>query len=327
MGGLKRALGIAALLFIAGVFVGNTNLFMPPSHGTPTILAHHGIAQRFATDDLEGEDCTASIMLPPENDYIGNTLAAMDASFAAGADIVEISVQSTKDRQLVVFHDWELGCRTEAKGETGDYTLAELKKLDVGYGYTADGGKTYPLRGKGVGLMPSLDEVFERFPDRAFFINLRSDDAGDAALLANRLARLPPDERHRLMVLADDETVDTLRHHLPSMRVVTGDGIKSCLQGYVALGWAGYVPEACHTTGVFVPIELAPWLWGFPNRFESRMASVGSKVFLIGAYHGGDFSIGIDDDDGFASIPKGYTGGVFTNELVAAVQALKPAKP
>ena len=26
-------------------------------------------------------------------------------------------------------------------------TLAELKTLDIGYGYTADGGKTYPFKG------------------------------------------------------------------------------------------------------------------------------------------------------------------------------------
>ena len=60
--------------------------------------------------------------------------------------------------------------------------MAELKALDIGYGYTADGGTTFPFRGKGVGLMPTLDEVIARFPDKCFHINVKSNDPaeGDA---------------------------------------------------------------------------------------------------------------------------------------------------
>ena len=36
-------------------------------------------------------------------------------------------------------------------------SMSYLRTLDIGYGHTADGGKTFPFRGKGVGLMPSLD--------------------------------------------------------------------------------------------------------------------------------------------------------------------------
>lgn len=46
--------------------------------------------------------------------------------------------------------------------------MNELKKLDVGYRYTADNGESYPFRGKGIGMMPSLDEVFAAFPNREF---------------------------------------------------------------------------------------------------------------------------------------------------------------
>ena len=54
---------------------------------------------------------------------------------------------------------WNIGLK--GTGNVSDYTMAELKKLDVGYGYTADEGKTYPFRGKGVGMMPELSEVFQ----------------------------------------------------------------------------------------------------------------------------------------------------------------------
>ncbi len=64
---------------------------------------------------------------------------------------------------------------------TREKTLAELKALDIGYGYTADGGNTFPFRGQGVGLMPSLDEVLARFPDKRFLINIKSKDANEGA--------------------------------------------------------------------------------------------------------------------------------------------------
>ncbi|WP_409974946.1 hypothetical protein [Bacillus sp. Bva_UNVM-123] len=31
-----------------------------------------------------------------------------------------------------------------------DYMMNKLKKLDIGYQYTADNGKSYPFRGKGL---------------------------------------------------------------------------------------------------------------------------------------------------------------------------------
>jgi glycerophosphoryl diester phosphodiesterase len=66
-----------------------------------------------------------------------------------GADVVEFDVHITKDGQFAVFHDWTMDCRTNAEGVTGDYTMDELKKLDIGYGYTADHGKTSNFAGKG----------------------------------------------------------------------------------------------------------------------------------------------------------------------------------
>ncbi len=71
-----------------------------------------------------------------------------------GADMVEIDVAPTADGQMAVFHDWTVDCRTEGKGNVRDKTMAELKQLDPGYGYTADGGKTFPLRGSQTRLNP-----------------------------------------------------------------------------------------------------------------------------------------------------------------------------
>jgi glycerophosphoryl diester phosphodiesterase len=97
--------------------------------------------------DVRNDTCTAARMLPPEHDYLENTIASMEASFKAGADIVEFDVHPTTDGHFAVFHDWTLDCRTNGKGVTREHSLQELKTLDIGYGYTADGGKTFPFRG------------------------------------------------------------------------------------------------------------------------------------------------------------------------------------
>jgi glycerophosphoryl diester phosphodiesterase len=53
-------------------------------------------------------------------------------------DIVEFDIRVTKDKQLAVFHDHLLEYRTEKAGQVSDYTMQELRQLDVGYGYTFD---------------------------------------------------------------------------------------------------------------------------------------------------------------------------------------------
>lgn len=63
--------------------------------------------------------------------------------------------------------------------------MAELKKLDIGYGYTADGGVNYPFRGKGTGMMPSMTEVLKQFPDKSLLINVKSSDPAGGELLAH----------------------------------------------------------------------------------------------------------------------------------------------
>src|SRR6476619_2769434 len=157
----------AASVVFAAIYANNTNHLAAHREGPPVLLAHRGIAQRFDERDLKNDTCTAARMLPPSHDYLENTIASMRASFLAGADIVEFDVHPTTDGQFAVFHDWTLDCRTDGKGVTREHAMAALRQLDIGYGYTADGGRTFPFRGKGGGLMPSLDEVLATFPDKS----------------------------------------------------------------------------------------------------------------------------------------------------------------
>ena len=66
---------------------------------------------------------------------------------------------------------------------------------------------------------------------------------------------------------------------------------------YIAIGWTGYVPDACRNSLVLVPVNYAAWLWSWPDGFINRMKRVSTEVFVVGRYDGRDFSTGIDSAD------------------------------
>jgi glycerophosphoryl diester phosphodiesterase len=301
--------GIAAAIYLA-----NTSLLSSRPGGTPVLLAHRALAQAFDRTGLDAETCTAARMLPPRHAYLENTIASMQAAFDLGADTIELDVHPTTDGQFAVFHDWTLECRTDGRGRTRDQDMAYLRTLDVGYGYTADGGKTFPFRGKGVGQMPALTEILSTFPERRFHINVKSNDRAEGEQLAAFLATLAPDDRARLAVYGGDEPIDAVKQALPEMRVLSRRSLKRCLPAYAAVGWTSYVPEACRQTVLLVPINFAPWLWGWPDRFLDRMEAAGTRVFVLGPYHGG-FSEGLDDPAMIEALPEGFSGGISTDAL------------
>lgn len=313
---IARLLLAAMVLFAVGVFIANTNMLAPDMDGSPTLLAHRGVAQTYPYDGLDSETCTATRIRAPEHDLLENTIPSMRAAFAAGADVVELDIHPTTDGAFAVFHDWTLDCRTDGHGVTREKTIADLKRLDIGYGYTADGGKTFPFRGLGAGLMPSLDEVLAAFPGKRLLINVKSRDAEEGRRLAARLAKLAPEARALLSVYGDDEPIDVLRAALPDVRTMGRRSLRRCVLSYLAVGWSGYVPDDCRHTMLLVPSNYAWALWGWPGRFMQRMQKVGSEVYLLGPYEPGrPFTTGIDTAVDVAQLPTGYAGGIWTNRI------------
>lgn len=98
-----------------------------------------------------------------------NTLYAFGRAAELGVDVIELDVRATADGTLVVFHDATVERTTGGEGRVGEMTLAELKRLDAAYRWTPDGGRTFPLRGSGIGV-PTLEEVFAALPEMRFNI-------------------------------------------------------------------------------------------------------------------------------------------------------------
>lgn len=81
-----------------------------------------------------------------------NTLPALEAALAAGADVAEIDVKLTADGHLVLMHDATFDRTTTGHGPIGALTLAEIRTLDAGSWFDARFAGT---------RVPTLDEVLE----------------------------------------------------------------------------------------------------------------------------------------------------------------------
>lgn len=309
-----RYILLVSVLTLTGFGYVNNSSWLAGSDGRrPLLLAHRGLAQTFGFEGMTNDTCTAERIHPPEHPYLENTLDSMRAAFDAGADIVEFDVQVTKDDQLAVFHDATLECRTNGTGRVRDHSMAELRRLDVGHNYTADGGSSFPFRGRGLGLMPTIEEVLAAFPERELLIHPKNANPAEGERLAAYLATLPPQRLATLTVYGGDELVAAVSGRLPELRVMSKAIIKDCLFSYVGLGWTGYVPESCAHRQLHIPESYVPYLWGWPHRFLDRMREADTRVVIVAG--SGDFSEGFDDAEAWSRLPEGYSGVVWTNRI------------
>ena len=104
-----------------------------------------------------------------------NTMYAFEKAAEMGVDGLETDIHATADGELVISHDPHVDRVTDGTGLIKEMTLAELKQLDAGYRWTADGGQTYPYRGMGL-TIPTLDHFFVHFHHLWMNIDIKQAD-------------------------------------------------------------------------------------------------------------------------------------------------------
>lgn len=296
-----RALALAALL-------------APAAFAGPTLLAHRGLAQDYSRVGMTNTTCTAAQMLPPTHGYLENTIESMRAAFDLGADVVEFDIHPTTDGEFAVFHDWTVDCRTEGKGITRELPMTTLRTLDLGHGYTADGGKTFPFRGKFKGQMPTWAEVMAAFPGRDFVVNVKGNRASEADLVLAYMDRHGMD-RNRLRFFGGENPVNRLRERAPELRAQSKPGLRSCIVTQIFTGWLGHVPEACRNAVVYVPINYTWLVWGWPTRFVERMKRHNTEVYVFGPMGQERGGSGIDTPELLAQVMPEFRGGINTDHV------------
>jgi glycerophosphoryl diester phosphodiesterase len=121
-----------------------------------------------------------------------NTIAAFDRGLAAGADGLELDVHLSADGVVVVHHDETLDRTTNGAGPLARRTAAELAAVDAGYRFAQ--GACFTFRGQGVGI-PTLREVFRRYPNVPIIIEMKVDSAEMGQALADDVRRADAVER------------------------------------------------------------------------------------------------------------------------------------
>jgi glycerophosphoryl diester phosphodiesterase len=138
-----------------------------------------------------------------------NTLEAFRLAVEAGAGGLELDVHMTRDGEVVVIHDATVDRTTDGSGAVAGIALDELRDLDAGYRFSPDGGRTYPYRGRGLRI-PTLAEVYERFPAASVNIDIKEPQPGaEEAVL--RVIQNAGVERRSLVVSEDHAVVRRFR--------------------------------------------------------------------------------------------------------------------
>ena len=101
-----------------------------------------------------------------------SNLAFEQAAAMPEVDALELDIHLTADGHIVVNHDDVVDRTTDGVGPVSAHTLYELQKLDAGYWWTEDDGKTYPFRGQGL-YFPSLEEVLDRHGNKVINIDMK----------------------------------------------------------------------------------------------------------------------------------------------------------
>jgi glycerophosphoryl diester phosphodiesterase len=99
-----------------------------------------------------------------------HTFASYDLALELGADYLEQDLQMTKDGVLVVLHDETLDRTTSGacRGRVIDHTLEQLRECEVGGWFNAAHPEHARPEYEGQPI-PTLEEVLERYGDRASF--------------------------------------------------------------------------------------------------------------------------------------------------------------
>ncbi|MFT5893739.1 MAG: glycerophosphoryl diester phosphodiesterase [bacterium] len=128
-----------------------------------------------------------STVLAPEN-----TSAAFELALGLGADVLEIDVRLTRDREVIVTHDARVDRTCNGHGAVIEKSLVDLKNLNAGWHFTDIKGKNY--RQENIGLM-TLTELFEQFPSARINIDIKDNSQDAAKAVSHAISRAGAESR------------------------------------------------------------------------------------------------------------------------------------
>jgi len=110
---------------------------------------------------------------------------------------------------VVIIHDETVDRTTDGRGRVAELSLSEIKRLDAGYRFTKDGGRTYPYRGKRIEI-PTLVELFSSLPKIRAIIEIKQSHPPIVKKVIE-IVRSAGKERDVLLATEEDEIMVEIR--------------------------------------------------------------------------------------------------------------------
>ena len=123
-----------------------------------------------------------------------NTLESFRSGWDDGAPYLELDLRLSADGHLVVIHDNSVARTTGRRGRIENMTFDAIRRLDAGYSYTPDHGRTFPFRNRGV-VVPTFEEVLEAFPRARLNVEIKRSNDGIEESVADAIRKYEASER------------------------------------------------------------------------------------------------------------------------------------
>ena len=103
-----------------------------------------------------------------------NTLYAIEQAKSNKVDAIWLTVQLSKDNQLVLYRPSDLNALTDKSGVISDYSAKQLSQINAAYKFNQKNNKQLPTSQT---TIVTLEDVLKKYPDTIFYIDLKSPDA------------------------------------------------------------------------------------------------------------------------------------------------------
>lgn len=241
---MKKTLRMLLILLLTALF-----LFLVFTPGAPARPYYAGVTAPQVIAHQGGDGI-----------WPGDTLFAFEKAVEAGADVLEMDAHITQDGHIVLMHDETVDGTTDGTGLIEGMTLAELKQLDAAYRWSKDGGQTFPYRGQGI-QVPALAEVFEKFPQMRYVIEIKKSGIPVEQPLCDLIRRYNMQEKV-LVASFHDAVMQTFRTTCPEVATSASRGEvtkfvllgKIFLSGLVAPGYQAIQPPYDPAESYNIPI-------------------------------------------------------------------------
>lgn len=208
-----------------------------------------------------------------------NTLEAFRAAIDLGCSHLETDLRSSKDGELVLFHDERLERTTNGAGNVSAFTLRELKQLDAGYRFSPD-GSTHPARGRGFAI-PTFAELVAEAPGICFNVEIK--ERGDPDLPSALWEFI---QRHgigdRIIVAAEKHRLVSDFRRLSGERVATAASRRECLKFWLASGLGVTTALDIRYQALQIPVRVRDFRFLTPRLLEAaRRRGIAVHVWTI----------------------------------------------